>query len=241
MARFDGRGNNEFRKTTLQRNWLLHPGGSCLIDMGNTRVLCAASVDDTFVPPFRLEHGGGWIDGEYSLLPSATHTRSPREITKMKPSGRTVEISRIIGRAMRTACDPTKIGPRTIWIDCDVLQADGGTRTAAITGATVALYDALAKLVAAGKLPEHPMKQMVAALSVGMIGDDVLLDLCYEEDHVADVDMNFVMTEDGRFIEIQGTAEKVAFPRKTLDRFIASAETGIRDLMKLQRKALGLA
>lgn len=235
MPRIDGRQAHEFRPVTIQRNFLGHAAGSCIISMGNTKVLCAATVDDSFVPPFRLEHGGGWIDAEYALMPASTLTRKKRG-----KDGRGTEIERIIGRAMRTVCDPLEIGPRTIWIDCDVLQADGGTRTTSITGAVVALYDALDGLVKAGKLEKNPIRRMAAALSVGVVNGEMLCDLCYEEDHIADVDMNFVMTESGEFIEVQGTAEKVAFDRDTLNGFIEMADQGIRRLCFEQRKALGI-
>jgi ribonuclease PH len=235
MARFDGRKNDEFRPVTLERNFLKYAAGSCIITMGNTKVLCAVTIDDTFVPEFRKEHGGGWIDAEYALMPASTLTRSNR-----KTNGRAIEIQRIIGRAMRTACDPLLIGERTIWIDCDVLQADGGTRTAAITGAFVALYDAIEGLVKDGKLEKNPIEKMVSAISIGMVNGEIMLDLCYEEDHIADVDMNFVMTEDGNFIEVQGTGEKVAFTREMLDRFADMAYDGIKRLSKIQREALGI-
>ncbi len=235
MTRFDGRKKDEFRKVTFERDVLKYAQGSCIITMGNTKVLCACTIDDTFVPEFRKEHGGGWIDAEYSLMPASTHTRSSRKV-----NGRTVEIQRIIARAMRTACDPVLIGERTIWLDCDVLQADGGTRTASITGAFVALYDALNGLVKEGKLKENPIKKMVAAISIGVVEDEMLLDLCYEEDHIADVDMNFVMTEDGNFIEVQGTGEKVAFTKEMLNDFQDMAFEGVKKLTALQREVLGL-
>lgn len=233
MTRIDGRQPHEFRPVTIERNFLGNAAGSCIISMGNTKVLCAVTIDDSFVPPFRLEHGGGWIDAEYSLMPASTHTRKKRG-----KDGRGTEIERIIGRAMRTVCDPLEIGPRTIWVDCDVLQADGGTRTTSITGGVVALYDALQGLVKAGKLEKNPIRKMVAALSIGMVNGQMLSDLCYEEDHIADVDMNFVMTETGEFIEVQGTAEKVAFDRNTLNGFVDMATDGIKRLCLEQRKAL---
>jgi len=235
MARFDGRKNNEFRPITIERNFLKYAAGSCIISMGNTKVLCAVTIDDTFVPEFRKEHGGGWLDAEYSLMPASTLTRSGRGT-----NGRATEIQRIIGRVMRTACDPLLIGERTIWIDCDVLQADGGTRTASITGAFVALYDAIEGLVKAGKLDKNPIEKMVSAISIGMVEGEMLLDLCYEEDHIADVDMNIVMTEDGNFIEVQGTGEKLAFTKDMLNGFTDMAYESVKKLSKIQREVLGI-
>jgi ribonuclease PH len=235
MARFDGREVNEFRPVVMERNFLGNAAGSCVIAMGNTKVLCACTIDDENVPHFRKEMGGGWIDAEYSLMPASTNYRKKRG-----KDGRGIEIERIIGRSLRTVCDPLLIGERTIWLDCDVLQADGGTRTASITGAVVALYDALDQLVKKGKLAENPIKEMVAAISIGQVNGETLLDLCYEEDHIADVDINFVMTESGKFIEVQGTAEKVAFDRATLDSFLDMADEGIRKLCAMQRDILGI-
>ncbi len=206
-----------------------------IIETGSTRVLCAASVEDG-VPRFLRGAGQGWLTAEYSMLPRSTTTRTPRE--GGRPRGRTQEIQRLIGRSLRAAVDLTKLGDVTITVDCDVLQADGGTRTAAITGAYVALYQALDGLVRAGRLDTVPVKWAVAATSVGVIDDEPLLDLDYEEDYRADVDFNVVMTDRGDFIEVQGTAEEGAFPRQTLDEILELAETGIRSLFEVQERAV---
>jgi ribonuclease PH len=208
--------------------------GSVLIEVGNTRVICTASIEET-VPSFLRNQGKGWISSEYSMLPRATLTRSPREVSRGRQSGRTHEIQRLIGRSLRAVTDLNQLGERTIWIDCDVIQADGGTRTASITGAFVALGLALEKLVEAGTLTTVPLKDFVAATSVGIIDGEILLDLCYEEDSRADVDMNFVMTSAQKLVEVQATAENQIFDDEQLTRMIALARQGVQSLIAQQR------
>jgi ribonuclease PH len=208
--------------------------GSVLIEMGNTRVICTASIEET-VPSFLRNQGKGWISCEYSMLPRATLTRSPREVSRGRQSGRTHEIQRLIGRSLRAVTDLNQLGERTIWIDCDVIQADGGTRTASITGAFVALGLALEKLVEAGTLTTVPLKDFVAAISVGIVDGEILLDLCYEEDSRADVDMNFVMTSAQKLVEVQATAENQIFDDEQLTRMIALARQGVQALIAQQR------
>ena len=237
-AREDGRATDELRPITITRNWLDHAPGSCLIEFGTTRVLCAASADQG-VPRWRKGSGLGWVTAEYAMLPQATHDRSQRESVKGKIGGRTHEISRLVGRSLRAAIDYKALGENTIMIDCDVLQADGGTRTAAITGAYVALVDAVADLRTKGALRGEPLVESVSAISVGIIDGIPMLDLPYVEDVRAETDMNVVMTGGGKFIEIQGTAEGAAFDRDELDSLLALAEKGCADLSLLQREALG--
>jgi ribonuclease PH len=213
-----------------------HAEGSALIEMGETRVLCTATVEDK-VPPFLKNKGVGWITAEYAMLPRATENRMPREIGRGGPSGRTHEIQRLIGRSLRSVVDMAALGERSVTIDCDVLQADGGTRTASITGGFVALALALNKLVEAGKIPRAPLRDYVAAVSVGVAGDYVLLDLDYGEDSAAEVDMNIVRTGDGRFVEIQGTAETEPFDREMMNRMIEAASIGVDRLIAIQRSA----
>ncbi|MDO9081004.1 MAG: ribonuclease PH, partial [Desulfuromonadales bacterium] len=210
LIRNDGRTFEQLRSITLNRHFTRYAEGSVLVEFGATKVLCNATIEES-VPPFLRGKGQGWVTAEYSMLPRATHTRSPRESTKGKVGGRTHEIQRLIGRSLRAVIDLTALGERSIQIDCDVIQADGGTRTAAITGAWVALADALNGLVAQGKLKSSPLRDSVAAVSVGIVGGVPMLDLCYEEDSRADVDMNVVVTGDGRFVEVQGTAEAEPF------------------------------
>jgi ribonuclease PH len=211
--------------------------GSCLIEMGNTRVICTASVEEK-LPPFRkLEGQPGWLTAEYGMLPRATHTRTPREL-KSGPGGRTMEIQRLIGRSLRTVVELPVLGERTIWLDCDVLQADGGTRCASITGAFVALTEACHKLVAAGQIARMPLTGMVAAISVGVVGSDELLDLCYDEDHRCAVDMNVICTDKGKYIEVQGTGETTPFDRNRLNRLLDLAQIGLDELFRHQRAAL---
>ena len=210
--------------------------GSCLIEMGNTRVICTASVEDK-VPPFLKGQNQGWVTAEYGMLPRATNTRTPRE-TKSGPGGRTMEIQRLIGRSLRSVVEMPVLGERTIWIDCDVLQADGGTRCASITGAYVALAEACRKLINARSITRLPLTGMVAAISVGVVGTDELLDLCYEEDSRAAVDMNVVITDKGRYIEVQGTAEQTPFDRNRLNRLLDLAQSGLDELFRLQKTAL---
>lgn len=237
MNRIDGRGYEDLRPVSIERNYLKHPEGSCLITVGNTKVICAASIEDK-VPPFLKGSNQGWITAEYSMLPRATQVRTIREVNKGKPSGRTQEIQRLIGRSLRSVVDLSLIGERTIYLDCDVIQADGGTRTTAITGCFVALIDALRCLVEQRIVQELPVSDYVAAISIGKVQGELLLDLCYEEDSQADVDMNVVMTGQGKIIEIQGTAEKEAFTRDELNTMLDLAEKGISSLVTLQRKVL---
>jgi ribonuclease PH len=215
-----------------------HAEGSALIEVGDTRVICTASVEER-VPPFLKGTGQGWVTAEYAMLPRATTTRVQREVAKGAPSGRTHEIQRLIGRSLRSVTNMKALGERTIWIDCDVLQADGGTRTAAITGGFVALVEALRHLRKQGALAELPLTDFVAAISVGRVGGRILLDLAYGEDSEAEVDMNVVKTGQGRFVEVQGTAEDQPFDDADLAALLAAADKGIRDLVALQRKALG--
>lgn len=239
MKRYDGRQVDELRPVKITRGFTQNPEGSVLIEVGMTRVLCTASIEEK-VPSFQKGSGLGWVTAEYSMLPRATQTRTPREASKGKLTGRTMEIQRLIGRALRSVVNFKKLGERTIWIDCDVLQADGGTRTASITGAYVALADAIQFLLQKGSLKESPLQDSLAAVSVGKVDGVPILDLAYPEDSRAEVDMNVVMTGAGKFVEIQGTAEEVPFDRSELDRFLALAEKGIRELMNEQKAALKL-
>lgn len=239
MKRFDGRQADELRTVTLKRNCNRYAEGSCLIEWGNTRVLCTASVSET-VPPFLRGSGQGWITAEYAMLPRSTQTRIDREISKGKPNSRGTEIQRLIGRALRAAVDLELLGEVTITIDCDVLQADGGTRTASITGGFVALFDALRFLVKTKKLPDIPLKEQIAAVSCGKKIGNAILDLCYEEDSSAEVDANFVMTNHGDFVEVQGTGEGGVFSPAELNELILLAQKGIKELQQLQREALEL-
>ena len=235
-----GRAAHALRDVRLTRHYTRHAEGSVLVEFGDTRVLCTASIDDK-VPPFLRGQGKGWLTAEYGMLPRSTHTRMDREAAKGKQSGRTQEIQRLIGRSLRAAFDLDAFGERTLQIDCDVIQADGGTRTAAITGAMVAAYDAFAKLVAQGLIKAIPMKHFVAAISVGVYQGMPVLDLDYPEDSGCDTDMNVVMNEAGHFIELQGTAEGEAFDRATMTALVDLADTGIRALIKQQKAALGIA
>ncbi|MBU0753105.1 MAG: ribonuclease PH [Gammaproteobacteria bacterium] len=237
MNRPSGRQPHDARKISITRDFTMHAEGSVLIEFGNTKVLCTASVEET-VPGFLRGKGQGWITAEYGMLPRSTHTRTAREAAKGKQSGRTQEIQRLIGRSLRAITDLATLGERQITLDCDVLQADGGTRTAAITGACVALHDAVGKLVANGKLAANPLKDFVAAVSVGMVGGVPVLDLDYAEDSSCDTDMNVVMTGSGGIVEIQGTAEGEPFTRDELDALIMLAQAGIADLVVMQKAAL---
>ena len=234
--RSDQRPANELRATTLTPHYLMHAEGSVLIDAGRTRVICAASVEDR-VPPFLRNSGKGWVTAEYGMLPRATSTRTQREASAGKVGGRTQEIQRLIGRSLRSVTNLAALGERTIWIDCDVLQADGGTRTASITGAFVALALALEKLRARDAIKSIPLNDYVAATSVGIVDGEPLLDLAYDDDSRADVDMNIVKTGDGRFIEVQGTAEGHAFRRHELDQLLDLATQGIAQLHAAQLTA----
>jgi len=235
--RSDNRSPDQLRPVKITPEFITTAEGSALIEVGNTRVICTASIEEA-VPQFLRNSGKGWISSEYAMLPRSTLTRTPREVSKGRQSGRTHEIQRLIGRSLRAVTDTAKLGERTIWVDCDVIQADGGTRTASITGAFVALGLALEKLVEAGTLPSVPLRDFVAAVSVGIVEGEILLDLCYEEDSRADVDMNFVMTGKGRFIEVQGTAESKPFTKAQLDRVTELAAQGIAQLTALQRQVL---
>ena len=237
FARSGQRAANQLRPVRITRGYTIHAEGSVLIEFGNTKVLCTASVEDK-VPPHKKGSGEGWVTAEYGMLPRATHTRSSREAAKGKQTGRTQEIQRLIGRSMRAVFDLKKLGERTIHLDCDVLQADGGTRTAAITGAFVAAQDAVNTLLASGKLTESPITGQVAAVSVGIVQGAPLLDLEYTEDSTCDTDMNVVMTGVGHFIEIQGTAEGAAFSRAEMDALLALAEKGITELITQQLQSL---
>ena len=228
----------ELRGVEIQTHFTENPQGSVLIRCGQTMVLCTAMVEEK-VPPFLKGSGQGWLTAEYSLLPGSTDTRTSREVSKGKVTGRTSEIQRLIGRSLRAVIDMKALGERTIWLDCDVLQADGGTRTTSVTGSFIALCLALRKLEEQGLIGVFPVKDYLAAVSVGIVAEQVLLDLEYVEDSAADVDMNVVMTGAGDFVELQGTAEAVPYNRKQLDAMLALAETGIRQLMALQREALG--
>lgn len=238
FTRADGRALDQMRTVKITRGFTTNPAGSVLIEFGNTRVMCTASVE-LGVPRFKRDSGEGWLTAEYAMLPAATHERMPREAMRGKVKGRTHEISRLIGRSLRAAVDLSQLGENTINIDCDVLQADGGTRTAAITGAYVALADAIDHLKSRGVVPGNPLLPPVAAVSVGVIDGHVCLDLPYEEDYRADVDMNVVMTESGRFVEIQGTGEHNTFDRTQLDAILDVAEKGGRELVAAQIAALG--
>ena len=233
------RAANALRPVKITRGFTIHAEGSVLIEFGETKVLCTASVEEK-VPPHKRGSGEGWVTAEYGMLPRATHTRSDREAAKGKQSGRTQEIQRLIGRSMRAVFDLKALGERTISLDCDVLQADGGTRTASITGAFVAAHDAVSRLLADGKIATSPIKDHVAAISVGILQGVPLLDLEYVEDAACDTDMNVVMTGAGHFVEVQGTAEGVAFSRREMDALLALAEKGVGELVTLQRQALGL-
>jgi ribonuclease PH len=231
MQRNDGRAADKIRKVTITRNYLKYAEGSCLIELGNTKVVCSASVDEKNVPPFLKGSGTGWVTAEYGMLPRSCQTR----IQRGKDSGRTYEIQRLVGRSLRTVTRMQDLGERTIWIDCDVIQGDGGTRTASITGSFIALADALEKMKKDGLIAKVPLKDFVAATSVGILNGEVLLDLTYDEDSKAEVDMNVVMTGKGEFIEIQGTAERAAFSKQQMDKMLELAKKGISDLIDLQR------
>ncbi|MFT5451175.1 MAG: ribonuclease PH [Enterobacterales bacterium] len=233
----DGRTVNQLRPITVTRNFTCHAEGSVLIEFGNTKVLCNASVTDG-VPRFLKGKKQGWLTAEYSMLPRATHTRSDREAARGKQGGRTLEIQRLIGRSLRAAVDLKQLGEYTIHLDCDVLQADGGTRTASISGACIALVDALTWMRANNKIKSNPLKQMIAAISVGIVKEEAVLDLDYIEDSSCGTDMNVVMTEDGGLIEIQGTAEDGSFSTDELSQMLAYAKQGIREIIDIQQTAL---
>ncbi|WP_066639172.1 ribonuclease PH [Desulfolucanica intricata] len=236
MTRADSRKFDEMRPVRMKRGFSKHAEGSVLIEIGDTHVLCNATVEDR-VPPFLKGENKGWVTAEYSMLPRATGVRTSRE--RGRVSGRTMEIQRLIGRALRSVVDLEALGERTVTLDCDVIQADGGTRTASITGAFVAMLDAMNKLVETGKIERIPVKEFIAATSVGRVNGELVLDLCYNEDSLAEVDMNIVMTGDGRFVEIQGTGEEATFSRDEINQLLDLAASGIDHLINMQREVLG--
>lgn len=236
--RTDKRKNSELRAVKITRNYIKHAEGSVLVEVGDTKVICTATVEEK-VPPFKKNTGEGWVTAEYSMLPRATQSRNQRDISKLKLNGRAQEIQRLIGRALRTVVNFSCLGEREIIIDCDVIQADGGTRTASITGAFVALVDACKTLVDSGLIPKLPITDFVAATSVGIIEEEEMLDLCYVEDSNATVDMNVIMSGNGKLIEVQATGEQAPFSRKQLDTLMNLAEKGITQLIEIQKKVLG--
>ncbi len=237
--REDGRNYDEIRPVTIQRRFTKHAPGSVLISFGDTRVLCTASIEER-VPHFLRDTGKGWLTAEYSMLPSSTHTRMDRELKRGKPSGRTNEIQRLIGRSLRSVVDLTKLGERTITIDADVLQADGGTRTAAITGSIIALHDAVDFLLSKRLMIDNPIQELLAAVSVGVVNDKVMCDLCYTEDSSADVDMNIVMTESGKFVEVQGTGEDHPFTEDQFQALLASGRQGVQQLIQTIKQEINV-
>jgi ribonuclease PH len=238
LVRADGRRRDQTRPVKITRDFIKHAEGSVLIEMGGTKVICTASVEEK-VPPFLRDKGRGWVTAEYAMLPRATHERTSREAVKGKQGGRTLEIQRLVGRALRAVVDTSGMGERTIWIDCDVIQADGGTRTASITGSFVALADAFAVLKRKNLIKKRPLIDYLAAISVGKVGGEAMVDLAYVEDSLADVDMNLVMTGRGRFVEVQGTAEQVSFDKKDLDEFLELGWNAIQELVSLQKEMIG--
>jgi len=236
--RLDGRANDQLRSVKITRNYIKHAEGSCLIEVGDTKVICTATLEDR-VPPFMRNGGKGWVTAEYSMLPRATETRNARESSKGKVGGRTMEIQRLIGRALRSVVQLSAMGERTIWLDCDVIQADGGTRTASITGAFIAMVDAMRKLVEAGVWKELPITDFLAATSVGIIEGQPVLDLNYKEDSSAIVDMNVVMTGSEKFVELQGTGEEAPFSTDELTQLLSLAKKGVHELIALQKEVLG--
>lgn len=238
MKRTNNRKNDELRPCNIITDFILYPEGSVLIQMGNTKVICNASVEER-IPPFKKDSGEGWVTAEYSMLPRATKERTTRDIQRLKKNNRSVEIQRLIGRAVRSVVDFKALGERTITLDCDVIQADGGTRTASITGAYIALVLACNKLKEEGLIEKIPLTGFVSAISVGIVGEEALLDLCYEEDSSAIVDMNVIMTDKGEFIEIQGTGEEAPFTREQLNKLLELAEIGTKQLTKIQKEVLG--
>ena len=230
--------NKNMRKVKFTRNYVKYPEGSVLVEFGDTKVLCNATIEER-VPPFKIDSGEGWVTAEYSMLPRSTNTRNRRDIDKLKKNSRAVEIQRLIGRSLRAAVDFKKLGERTITIDCDVIQADGGTRTAAITGGYVALYDACVHLIKNDLISEFPLKCQIAAISVGVVEGELVTDLCYSQDSTADVDMNVVMTSEDNFVEVQGTGEKGTFDMKQLNSLVKNAAKAIKKLHVMQLKSLG--
>ena len=238
MVRKDGRACDAHRPVTITRNFIKSAEGSVLIEMGETKVICTASLEEK-VPPFLKDKGTGWITAEYSMLPRSTHQRSPRESSRGKVGGRTHEIQRLIGRALRSIADLEALGERTVWIDCDVIQADGGTRTASITGSFLALHDAIAFGKKKDLIKKQVLTDYLAAISVGKVGNILMTDLCYEEDSMAQVDMNLVMTGEGRFVEIQGTAEHMTFTSEELSGFLDLGRRAIENLVTIQKGLIG--
>ncbi|MER3423325.1 MAG: ribonuclease PH [Nitrospiraceae bacterium] len=238
LLRSDGRRKDQVRPVKITRNFIKYAEGSVLIEMGDTKVICTASVEEK-VPPFLKDKGQGWVTAEYAMLPRATHERTPREASRGKQSGRTLEIQRLVGRSLRAVTDMAEMGERTIWVDCDVIQADGGTRTASITGSFVALADAFTVLKGKKLIKKRPLTDYLAAISVGKVGGEVVVDLAYEEDSAAEVDMNLVMTGRGRYVEVQGTAEHVPFEKKDLDEFLTFGWNAIQGLVALQKELIG--
>ena len=238
LGRIDGRRRDQIRPVKVTRNFTKHAEGSVLIEMGDTKVICTASIEEK-VPPFLKGKGTGWVTAEYAMLPRATHDRSPRESVKGKQGGRTLEIQRLVGRALRAVIDTTRLGERTVWIDCDVIQADGGTRTASITGAFIALADAMTVLKKKDLVKKNPLSDYLAAISIGKVGGQVLVDLAYEEDSHAEVDLNLVMTGAGQYVEVQGTAERTPFNKKDMDEFLDLGWGAIRELVELQKSLIG--
>jgi ribonuclease PH len=236
--RTDGRKLAQLRPIKITPSYIKTADGSVLIEMGDTKVICTAKIEER-VPPFLRNSGKGWITAEYGMLPGSSATRIGRESSRGKVGGRTHEIQRLIGRSLRAIADLRSLGEKTIWIDCDVIQADGGTRTASITGAYVALIEAVRSWLGRGVISIDPIKDAVAAVSIGIVAGKILLDLCYEEDSKADVDMNFVMTGAGKFIEVQGTAEASPFTRRQMERMAEIAQTGIKELLKTQKNVIG--
>lgn len=235
--RIDNRKNNSVRHTKITRNYIKHAEGSVLIEVGDTKVICTASIEDK-VPPFLKGSGEGWITAEYNMLPRSTATRKIRDIARLKQDGRTMEIQRLIGRALRSVVDLKALGEKTIWIDCDVIQADGGTRTTSITGAFVALVDAINKIHRHKPFKVYPIREFVCATSVGIVNGEKMIDLCYEEDSSAQVDMNIVGTGNGEFVEIQGTGEEAPFSRKDLNELLDLGERGIKQIIQIQKDIL---
>ena len=238
LVRFDGRRKDQIRPVKVTRNFIKHAEGAVLIEMGDTKVICTASIEEK-VPPFLKGKGSGWVTAEYAMLPRATHERSPREAVKGKQGGRTLEIQRLVGRTLRSVIDMTQLGERTIWIDCDVIQADGGTRTASITGAFIALADACAVLKKKDLLKKLPLTDYLAAISIGKVGGEVMVDLAYTEDSMAEVDLNLVMTGQGQYVEIQGTAERTPFAKSDLDEFLTLGWQAIQRLTTIQKELIG--
>ena len=238
LQRQDGRRHDEVRPVRITRDFIKYAEGSVLIEIGGTKVICTASVEEK-VPPFLKDKGRGWVTAEYAMLPRATQDRTPREAVKGRQGGRTLEIQRLVGRSLRAVTDTAEMGERTIWIDCDVIQADGGTRTASITGAFIALADSFTVLKKKELIKKRPLTDYLAAVSVGKVGGEVMVDLAYEEDSMAEVDMNLVMTGRGRFVEVQGTAERASFDKKDLDEFLTAGWNAIQSLVKLRKELVG--